>query len=167
MKNLAPVFNTSRMVSQYADNYYMKALERRKYILENEWEEAKKYSSWKSKIIKNWKSLKFVSVSEENEKSEMKVDSTYQLVCEVDLGKLSPDDVAIQIYYGKIDDRYETNANNFVVMNFIESGDERNIHKFSGEINCKKTGNFGFTLRILPKHELLHNPFELNLIHWA
>jgi len=167
MRNLAPVFNTNRMVSQYADTYYMKALERRKYILENDWEEAKKYSKWKNKIVKNWKSLKFVSVSEENEKSEMKVDSTYKLTSEVDLGKLSPDDVSIQIYYGKVDDRYQTDANNYVVMEFVESNSEQNIHKFAGEIKCKKTGNFGFTLRILPRHELLHNPFELNLIHWA
>ena len=40
----------------------------------------KKFSKWKSNIIKNWKSIKFVSVSEENDKSEMQVDSTYKLV---------------------------------------------------------------------------------------
>lgn len=167
MKNLGPVFSTSRMVAQYNDNYYIKALERRKFILENDWEEGKKYSKWKSNLVKNWKSVKFVSVSEENEKTEMKVDTTYNLTCEVDLGKLTPNDVEVQIYYGKVDDRYETNANNYVVMNFVKSNEELNIHSFSGEIKCKKTGNFGYTLRILPKHELLHNPFELNLIHWA
>jgi starch phosphorylase len=167
MKNLAPVFNTSRMVSQYVDNYYMKSLERRKFILENDWEEAKKYSKWKSLIVKNWKSVKFVSVSEENEKSEMQVDSTYKLSCEVDLGKLTPTDVEVQIYYGQVDDRYNTNANNHVVMDFVETNSDMNIHKFSGEIKCNNTGNFGYTLRVLPKHELLHNPFELNLIHWA
>ena len=167
MKNLGPVFNTSRMVSQYNDNYYIKSLERRKFILENDWEEGKKYSKWKSYLIKNWKSVKFVSVSEENEKSEMKVDTTYNLNCEVELGKLSPNDVEVQIYYGKVDDRYETNANSFVVMNFDSTSEDSNIHSFSGEIKCKNTGKFGYTLRILPKHELLHNSFELNLIHWA
>jgi glycogen phosphorylase len=167
MKNLGPVFNTSRMVSQYNDNYYIKSLERRKFILENDWEEGKKYSKWKSNLIKNWKSVKFVSVSEENEKTEMQVDTTYNLTCEVDLGKLSPNDVDVQIYYGKVDDRYETNANSYVVMNFVETNEESKTHSFSGEIKCRNTGNFGYTLRVLPKHELLHNPFELNLIHWA
>jgi len=167
MQNLGPVFNTSRMVSQYVDNYYMKSLERRKFILENDWEQAKKFSKWKSKLTKNWKSVKFVSVAEENEKSEMQVNSTYKLTCEVDLGKLTPNDVEVQIYYGKVDDRYETDANNFVVMNFVETNSDLNIHSFTGEIKCKNTGNFGYTLRILPRNELLHNPFELNLIHWA
>ena len=167
MKNLGPVFNTNRMVSQYNDNYYIKSVERRKFILENDWEEGKKFSKWKSNVFKNWKSIKFVSISEENEKSEMKVDSTYKLTCEVDLGKLIPEDVEVQIYYGKVDDRYLTNANNFVVMNFVKTDQETNIHTFSGQIKCQNTGNFGYTLRVLPKHELLHNPFELNLVHWA
>jgi len=167
MKNLGPVFNTSRMVAEYNDKFYMKSLERRKYILENDWEHAKKYSKWKTNLVKNWKGIKFISVSEENEKSEMKVDSTYSLVCEVDLGKLKSEDIEVQIYYGKVDDRYETNANNFVVMDFVEKNSESNTHKFTGEIKCDNTGHFGYTLRILPKHELLNNPFELNLIHWA
>jgi starch phosphorylase len=167
MRTLGPVFNTNRMVSQYNDNYYMKSLDRRKFILENDWEEAKKFTKWKTNLIKNWKSVKFVSVSENNEKSEMKVDSTYKLSCEVDLGKLSPEDIEVQIYYGKVDDRFETNANNHVVMNYNSTNKDSNIHTFSGEIKCQRTGNFGYTLRILPKHELLHNAFELNLIHWA
>ncbi len=167
IKNLGPVFNTSRMVGQYTENYYMKALERRKFILQNDWEEAKKFTKWKQKVTKNWKGIKFVSVSEENTKSEIKVDSTYKLVSEIDLGKLSPEDVEVQIYYGKVDDRFLTNVNNYVVMDFIKTNTELNIHTFEGKIKCNKTGQFGYTLRILPKHGLLHNQFELNLIHWA
>lgn len=167
MKNLGPIFNTSRMVSQYTDNYYIKALDRRRFILQHDWEEAKKFTKWKQKINKNWKSIKFVSISEENLKSEIKVDSTYKLISEVDLGKLNSEDVEVQIYYGKIDDRFLMNSNNYVIMDFVKSNEELNIHTFTGEIKCSKTGQFGYTLRILPRHELLHNKFELNLIHWA
>ncbi len=117
--------------------------------------------------MKNWKSIKFVSVSEESPKSEMKVDSAYKLSCEVDLGKLSPNDVEVQIYFGKLDNINDANSNNFVVMNYVKSNEELGIHTFSGEIRCFNTGYYGYTLRILPKHNLLNNPFELNLIHWA
>jgi starch phosphorylase len=40
-------------------------------------------------------------------------------------------------------------------------------HQYQGEVDCKDTGQFGYTLRILPKHKLLINPFELGLIKWA
>lgn len=166
-KNLGPFFNTSRMVGQYTENYYIKALDRRKFILQNNWEEAKKFTKWKQKVTKNWKGVKFVSVSEENSKSEIKVDSTYKLVSEIDLGKLSPEDVEVQIYYGKMDDRFLTGSNKYVTMDFIKTNTELNTHTFEGEIKCNKTGEFGYTLRVLPKNSLLHNQFELNLIHWA
>lgn len=167
MKNLGPVFNTGRMVSQYTDEYYIKALNRRKFILENDWDEAKKYSAWKSKINKNWKNIKFIAITEENNKSEIKVDSTYRIKTEIDLGKLLPEDVEVQIYYGKVDQRFEVGANDNVIMNYVGTNTETGIHNFEGEIKCKDTGHFGYTLRVLPKHQLLHNPFELNLIHWA
>lgn len=167
MKNLGPVFNTGRMVSQYTDEYYIKALNRRKFILENDWDEAKKYSAWKSKINKNWKNIKFIAINEENNKSEIKVDSTYRIKTEIDLGKLLPEDVEVQIYYGKVDQRFEVGANDNVIMNYVGTNTETGIHNFEGEIKCKDTGHFGYTLRVLPKHQLLHNPFELNLIHWA
>ncbi len=167
MKNLGSVFNTNRMVSQYTNKYYMKALERRKFIMENNWEEGKNYTDWKTNIYKNWDSIKFISISEENEKNEMQINDTYKIITEIDLGKLTPEDVEVQIYYGKVDDKYDTKANNFAVMNYLKTNEDVNIHMFQGEIKCIATGNFGYTLRILPKHKLLHNPFELNLVHWA
>ena len=167
MKNLGPVFNTNRMVSQYTEKYYMNALERRKFIMENNWEEGKNYTKWKTNLFNNWNGIKFISISEENEKNQMQVNDSYKIVTEVDLGKLTPEDVEVQIYYGKVDDKYDTKANNYEVMKYIKTNEDVNIHMFEGEIKCSATGNFGYTLRILPKHKLLHNPFELNLIHWA
>jgi glycogen phosphorylase len=167
MKTLGAFFNTNRMVTEYTEKYYYKGLNRRKFILENDWEEGKKFSKWKATLLKNWKNIKFVSISEDSPKSEMKVDTAYKISCEVDLGKLTPDDVEVQIYYGKIDNINEANANSYVVMNFTKANEDQTIHTFSGEIVCSNTGHFGYTLRILPKHNLLNNPFELNLIHWA
>jgi starch phosphorylase len=40
-------------------------------------------------------------------------------------------------------------------------------YKYSGCIKPVYTGQQGFTIRILPKHELLINPFELGVIYWA
>ncbi len=167
MKNLGAEFNTNRMVTQYTENFYKKSLERRKMIMADDWAEAKNYSKWKKTLFRNWKNVKFISISEGNEKSKMKVDATYKLISEIDLGKLTPDDVEVQIYFGKVDDKYDTNANDFVTMNFKEKNKDGSIHTFEGEIKCETTGHFGYTVRVLPKHKLLHNPFELNLIHWA
>jgi starch phosphorylase len=46
-----------------------------------------------------------------------------------------------------------------------EAEDGKFIYK--GIINCDSTGNYGYTLRILPNHPLFINPFEFGLIKWA
>jgi len=85
----------------------------------------------------------------------------------VNLGNLVPDDVDVQIYFGKLDDQSEPFANSFVKMDCTNKTTKTGKFKYEGEIDCNKTGQFGYTLRILPNHSLLTNKFELGLIKWA
>ncbi|MCK4640801.1 MAG: hypothetical protein KAU06_05655, partial [Candidatus Marinimicrobia bacterium] len=41
-----------------------------------------------------------------------------------------------------------------------------NKFKYKGSINNWDSGLNGYTIRIIPKHEALINPFEDGLIHW-
>jgi hypothetical protein len=51
-------------------------------------------------------------------------------------------------------------------MNYERASEEDGEHWFVGTMHCKKTGQYGVAVRILPKHEDLANPYELGLIHW-
>ncbi len=51
-------------------------------------------------------------------------------------------------------------------MDYEQASEEDGEHWFAGSIPCRKTGQYGVTVRILPKHEDLVNPYELGLIHW-
>ncbi len=167
MRDLGPIFNTNRMVEEYTTKFYLTADKKRNYLKENNWAKAKEFTIWKSNLLKNWNQIKFVDAKVLREDSEIKVDSKYALSAEVYLGELTPDDVEVQIYYGKVDEKEDTTNNYAITMRHVSSDKEKKTHKFEGEIVCKSTGHFGFTFRILPKHELLINPFELSVIHWA
>ncbi len=166
MKKLGPIYNTHRMVQEYAQKFYFSSYEKRTQLMKNNWEKGKTLSAWKSKIYENWSKLKFVSIEEEEKNSEFKVGNKYPIVAEVELGNLTPDDVEVQIYFGKIDNGSVDNKG-FVNMAYLPKKSKSNRFVYRGEIDCKDTGQFGFTLRILPKHEVLINPFELGLIRWA
>ncbi len=64
---------------------------------------------------------------------------------------------------------------NWDKIKFVKIVDDHKIKEMSvggkfivnSEIDCAASGQFGYTLRILPKHSLLINPFELGLIKWA
>ncbi len=167
MKNLGPVFNTHRMVEQYATKYYLNAYKKRLYLKDNDFEKAREFTIWKSKLLANWSQIKFVKTEVLESEIKIKVDSKYSLSAEVFLGDLTPQDVEVQIYYGKVDQWEDTSNNYAIKMDYISTDEKANTHKFVGEIVCEITGHFGFTFRILPKHELLINPFELSVIHWA
>ncbi len=165
MINLGPVFNTSRMVEEYFNRFYLQAYEKRNMLYENDWELGKQFSNWKKYIKENWHSINFVTTIEEKSSRIYKVGENYKIETKIDLGNLKPNDIQVQIYYGKIDDIDKPYSSSVVPMEPIKN-EENNVYLFEGNIECQQSGNFGFTLRILPKHSLLINSFELGLIKW-
>ena len=167
MKNLAPVYNTNRMVRQYCQKFYIPAKTNRKKLMESNWKEAKLFTNWKEKLITNWNEISFVKINYDQLESNVKVGYKYKISAEINLGNLTPDDVEVQIYYGRADYKNEPNSNTYVIMKCLTKKSSVGKYKYEGEIDCSNTGQFGWTLRILPNHPLLINKFELGLIKWA
>lgn len=166
MKKLGPVYNSHRMVEEYAEKFYFASYEKRMTLMKNDWEKGKAYSKWKSKLYENWNRVKFINISEEERNGELKVGLKYPVQAEVELGDLTPDDVDVQIYFGKVDESAD-GIKNSVTMTHVSKKTKSAFFTYRGEIECTDTGQFGYTLRILPKHPLLINQFELGLIRWA
>ena len=135
--------------------------------MKNKWQLAKEFTKWKEKLYANWHNVQIVSYDQTNKNGKLKVGDSFKLSAVVELGSLTPDDVEVQIYYGDLNIKDQPHANDFKPMQFIKQIDKTTQYYYEGEIECVTTGNFGFTLRILPKHELLINKFELGLIKWA
>lgn len=167
MKTLAPIFNTHRMVRQYATKFYLPAHNNRRMLMANNWLEAKNFMTWKNNIVSNWNAIKFIKVESEHHNGEVKIGSSYKISADIDMPNLTPEDVEVQIYYGKVDDQNIAFANSFMEMTCLTKKSTSGKYKYEGVIDCSKTGQFGYTLRILPKHPLLTNKFELGLIKWA
>jgi starch phosphorylase len=166
MKKLGPQFNSHRMVGEYASKFYFSAYEKRMSLMKNNWQNGKEFSSWKNKLVQNWSKIKFINISSEKKNGDLKVGLKYPIVAEVELGELTPDDVDVQIYFGKVDEIAQGNKS-YVTMNNTPKKNKSSVFAYRGEIECKDTGQFGYTLRVVPKHALLQNPFDLGLIRWA
>ncbi len=167
MKRLGPVFNTHRMVQEYFDNYYKASFEKRTLLLENNWERVKDLASWKQNVKNNWSKIRIVKVSSDGNLSEIHVGDQLPVQAEIDLGNLTPADVEVQIYYGPLEDSNNPQTNSTVVMTPENKKNSPGVHKYLGNILCNKSGHKGFTIRILPKNELLIHPFELDVVYWA
>lgn len=167
MSQLAPVFNTHRMVQEYTEKFYLKAYKNRKELTGNNCEKGKEFTQWKVNLLQNWDKLKFVSVNHTENLDEIKIGFKYKISAEIAMGALTKDDIEVQIYFGKLDNVNFANENSFETMQCIDCNKDNATSKYEGSITCSITGEFGFTLRILPKNSFLINQFELDVIKWV
>ena len=95
-----------------------------------------------------------------------RVGTRIPLTATVTLGSLTPDDVRVELYLGKVNSRHEIEQGQVLPLEYVRpDGDGR--HLFRGAYPCTQPGSHGYTLRILPRHPDLHDPLEMGLIRWA
>lgn len=165
MKKLAPIFTTARMVSEYAETYYVPAARRARLLAEDDFARAKALVQWKQRMRAHWGEARIESVQSTAEKIATGERATITAV--VRLGAtLTPDDVSVQLYSGPVDaDRnfIETRITKLAPQG-AASGD--GAYTYTGMLPSEISGQQGFTVRILPFHPDAVLPQELALITW-
>lgn len=76
-------------------------------------------ASWKGDLQRNWHDLKIESVNAA-ELDEIQVGNDMKVEARVHLGQLKPEDVAVQIYHGPIDNHGNITAGESVPMSLLE-----------------------------------------------
>lgn len=51
-------------------------------------------------------------------------------------------------------------------MELVSEDEQNKTYKYEIKIELKTGGNFGYTFRVMPKHEMLLEPANLNLVKW-
>jgi len=168
MRKLAPVFNTNRMVRQYAEQFYIKAANRWETLTASDLEEAKRFSAWRDHLGRNFRAVRIQSVTDNMDSNgqNTRVGRKVRVEAVLDLGKLSPDDVSVELFYGPLDQDGQLNEGQAIPMERVQQEDGTKV-KYAVEMPCARSGRAGYTVRVLPHHELLEHPFDLGLIRWA
>ncbi|MBL8132833.1 MAG: alpha-glucan family phosphorylase [Anaerolineae bacterium] len=164
IKQLAPVFNTHRMVQEYTDHMYIPSRDLAESLITPSLEKGRALSSFQRKVRREWGSVSVrdVQISE----STVAVGSQLVVRAAVTLGHLTPDEVQVQMYSGRLTTRGEITGGECHAMSLAESlGGGAYI--FDGETIYQTSGERGVSVRILPKHESLLTPFLPGLIRWA
>jgi glycogen phosphorylase len=164
---LAPVFNTNRMVQEYMDTCYWPASTRFSRLSADGLHKAADLAKWRSSLVRAWPVVKVVNV-ESGGTDSMQVGSELKVKVKVALGPLKPDDVQVQLFYGLVDSFGEIPAPQTVGMSaYGQPTKDSEPWEFTGAIACKASGQHGFAVRVLPKHQDLGNAFEPGLVCWG
>ncbi|MDA0745465.1 MAG: alpha-glucan family phosphorylase [bacterium] len=165
MRTLCPLFNTHRMVHEYAECFYLPAQERFLRLMENGATPAGELARWRSWVQGAWKEVRILDVQDDHTRA-LRVGEDLEVRARVVLGPLSTKDVVVQIYHGQVDTGGEIVKGETVPMDPV-SPDGDGIYLFSGRLSCNTSGRRGYTVRALPTHKDLGAPSESRLIAWA
>lgn len=160
---LAPMYNTNRMVKEYVQRFYMNAAENCAGLASDDYSGAKALAEWKRKVRQQWSALSILEVSADTSK-DFVVGQELEVSAKIKLGQLTPDDLAVEVYYGPLDARREITGGQTAAMEPAENASGTVTYR--GKVPCSHSGQHGYTVRILPRHEHLDNPYELGLILW-
>ena len=177
MRWITPRFNTRRMVMEYAQRCYLPAKSRWDYLTADNMSRAKALAAWKLNTQTAWADLAIKEVQVElgngegaNEldpkNPQLKVGSKLKVSALVELGKLKPDDVSVELYHGPLDARGNITDGSVIKMEHKGSNGHDGEHWFSGLTPCCASGRRGVAVRVVPKHPDVTNPHELGLILW-
>jgi glycogen phosphorylase len=165
IRTIGPRFNTNRMVHEYYQRFYLPTVTRAERLVANGATRAKRLAEWKGRLAREWPKVRIGQVWSDL-KGEVRVGGKVTVQANIYLGELRPDDVTVEIYHGMLDSRFEIIDGQAVWMSLVSDDDDNN-YVYAGEIPCDTTGQHGYTLRVVPKHDDLSNTFEPRLIHWA
>jgi starch phosphorylase len=167
MRDHAGVFNTNRMVRDYAEECYLPSAQRSERLGEQDLERAKQLAAWKARVRQEWSKVRIERVTAgSSETQDLKVGDQLQVEAVVNLGELKPTDVTVEVYHGPLDAEGLIMDGQALAMLIAQSKGKGN-YVFAGAISCQTSGRQGYALRIVPHHEDLGNPLEMGLILWG
>jgi starch phosphorylase len=164
MWKLTPVFNTNRMVRNYAEMFYIPALDRGQVLAADGLSRAIQLARTKDLLRHRWGGIRIVGVHTSGN-GHFKVGEQMQVEAMVDMPGVDPRDITVQLYAGPINSRGEIEQPQALSMSHAKAlAPER--HLFVGRLDCRNSGRQGFAIRILPGTADLATPFEPGLIIW-
>jgi starch phosphorylase len=166
IQTLCRFFNTHRMVGEYTERFYLPAAAHYQQLTADGMDRARAMSAWKARVRTNWSQVRIEAVDIEPP-VKVRVGGEFPVQARVQLGALSPDDVAVELYLGQMDAGGEITAAHAIPMQPVGPGGEGSHLFQASAVTCRRSGLHGYTVRVLPSHPDLPTSFLPGLIVWA
>ncbi|MEV0892712.1 alpha-glucan family phosphorylase [Promicromonospora sp. MEB111] len=163
LATLGPKVQATRMVSEYVHGLYAPAARAGRLLVADGYAAAKDLAGWKAHVRGSWPQVRVDHVESAGIGEAVRVGDRLTVRAYVSLGPLSPDDVDVQVVHGRVTEADvidEFTAESLALVESYEAG----RHAFGGEVGLDTSGPFGYTVRIVPRHQHLASVAELGLV---
>lgn len=166
IKSVPPVFNTDRMVGDYARNMYFPAIAHGRRMSDAEFTKAKELSAWKAHVHASWHQVRVVwDEQPASARRTLVYGESVEVAARVTVGALSAGDLRVEAYISELNaDGHQVNAVRIPLHAPARNAD--GDVRFTGEFTPPDSGRYTVTVRATPQHTHLVHPHELGLICW-
>ena len=158
-------YSTARMLVDYTNKLYVPLCNLTKKYYEDI-DNVAEYNSWRKDLYVNWKDVKITQV---DNLDDITIDAgnNIEVGCEVELPNIAVENVIVEAYYGKILENGIVEDVNIIPMTLTEQDEENKKYYFTTKIELTTGGNYGYTFRVMPRHDMLLDSANLNLVKWV
>lgn len=167
MTDLGTKATSDRMVRDYVQRLYVPAAAHDAALRADGFAEAKALAAFIGRVKDAWGRISIASVDSSGIPQQAQAGDTLEVRADVRLDGLSPEDVAVELVYGRTDEDDALAAEHSVHRLDPAGPAHDGIVTFTGALPLTVTGTFGYAVRVVPRHEQLVSPVELGLVTYA
>jgi starch phosphorylase len=169
LSTLSPQLSADRMVREYVERLYLPAADAERRMLADSAAGARELAAWKARVIAAWPRVSVPYVESGGVDTVPQVGDTLQVRAHVNLDGLSADDVSVQVVHGRARDGDELVDPQYTELTAMPASpgtpeSAGGALQFGGTVTLARAGNFGYNVRVVPRHPLLASSAELGLI---
>ncbi|MRH93241.1 alpha-glucan family phosphorylase [Nocardia sp. SYP-A9097] len=162
LRTLGPKVLASRMVRDYAVDYYAPAAAAFTAVSQHDFKGARDLSEYRRRIESAWPTVRVVQVDSSGLPDTPVIGANLALRARIDLGGLSPADVSVQAVLGRVSTADDLSDVHTTLM--AHTGTNSGTEVFTVETPVPLSGAVGYTIRVLPSHPLLASESEFGLV---
>ncbi len=164
----APVYNTDRMVAEYAHESYEPGAAAWHQLSRDGLATARELAGWKDRVRECWSRVRILGVQDDlgSPVVALPEDRAVTVEVRVELGGLDPADVAVHALIGPALQSGEVTAQREVLLAPDTSGGGPGV-LYRGSFEPPMAGSLGYAVRLMPCHAALADPFSRGLVLWS
>jgi starch phosphorylase len=160
LSSLGPKVIASRMVADYVTKLYLPAAQSAASVTPAL---ATERAAAKDRLRSLWSGVRVDHVESAGVSDSPQLDDEVSVRAFVSLGQLEPEEVQVQLVHGRVS-LADTITDPVTVPLRHTTTNEGGRHVYEGTVRLRKTGPFGYTVRVLPDGVGMVNPAELGLV---
>ena len=159
---LLPRFNSTRMVMEYVNKFYIPASRQWRRYSEDDFAAAKTLADWKYKVCRAWEHVSIRRLDAPSKR--IAYGESLQVRVAVNLDGLVPEDVRVELLVGR--DSKSEEGEHRKTLELKPVGQQGSQYEFALELTPELCGKLLYRVRVYPYHELLTHPLEMGLMIW-